>query len=289
MSKQVIALLLTIGMLLCFSSCDIAVRPADDVSGSNTTEGAENVTSEKEESVHIHSYVAATCTSPKMCTSCGETIGDALEHNFLAATCTNPQICSRCGETSGDPLGHDYDAATCTLPQTCIRCDKTEGEPLGHEYVDNICFRCGQVDPDSLPVALEELFVVDSSEKMYSGYHYDSGSFTDSFGNVYDGVHLYRKVYNEQYSIHNLNGMYSVFEGSIVAASYTNSKPTYIIRIYVDDVLMYSETGFTKTTGKVNFSVDVSGGTLLTIKVSQAGSMGDYDMDVGIVNAQLRK
>lgn len=282
MSKQVIALLLSIGMLFCMSSCDIAVRQAGDASGSSTSDGAESVASVNEESAHIHSYIAETCTSPKKCIACGETIGNALGHNFSPATCTSPQICNRCGEPNGDPLGHDYAAATCFLPQTCTRCEETLGEALGHEYVEDICFRCGEVDPDSLPVKLKELFVVDSRS-------YDIvDSFTDSFGNDYVDVYTYYNYWSdsEANSIHNLNGKYSAFEGSIVAETNTDLRDTLTFTIFVDGEVKYTKTGFTKITGKVDFSVDVSGGTLLTIKVTHSKSVNGT---IGIVDAQLKK
>ena len=53
---------------------------------------------------------AATCTSKKYCTACQTYIGNALGHSWGAATCTKPQICTRtgCGATKGNALGHKY-------------------------------------------------------------------------------------------------------------------------------------------------------------------------------------
>lgn len=213
---------------------------------------------------HVHRYTPADCFSPKTC-SCGKIVGTALGHNFLSATCTTAKKCTRCGKTSGSALGH--------------------------YYVNNKCSRCGKVDPDSLPVRLEDLFLVDRSfGNGWHQYKYNDNSFTDSFGNVYDGAHCYLGVLNEgQYSTHNLGGKYSRFTGSIVAMPNTSTVGTYSIRIYVDDVLAFSKSKFTKTTGRVDFSIDVSGGTVLTIKVCNEGTMGDSNMDVAIVNAQLTK
>lgn len=117
---------------------------------------------------HQHTWVDATCTTPKTCSECGETEGNALGHTWVAATCTEPKTCSVCGATEGEPLGHDApgltcteDAvcnrcgktitapghtwvdATCTEPKTCSVCGITEGEPLGHDTDNGVCSRCG--------------------------------------------------------------------------------------------------------------------------------------------------
>lgn len=76
------------------------------------------------------------------------------------ATCTSPRVCKSCGKTEGEPLGHEWEEATCTTPKTCQRCGETKGEPLGHQpgswttevdYVDATskeireCEKCGEV------------------------------------------------------------------------------------------------------------------------------------------------
>ena len=37
--------------------------------------------------VCIHKYISATCTSPKLCVYCGNTIGNALGHKYIAGEC----------------------------------------------------------------------------------------------------------------------------------------------------------------------------------------------------------
>ena len=86
-----------------------------------------------------HSWVNATCTTPKTCSACSETSGEALGHDMtVAATCTTPLSCSRCDYTEGEALGHTWVDATCTAPKTCSVCSATEGEALGHTYGWNI-------------------------------------------------------------------------------------------------------------------------------------------------------
>lgn len=80
----------------------------------------------------LHHWEEACCTSPKICTDCGKTEGEALGHSWMAASCTAPKACNLCGKTRGDPLGHSWIAASCTVPKTCKVCGVTEGEAGGH-------------------------------------------------------------------------------------------------------------------------------------------------------------
>lgn len=238
---------------------------------------------------HNHSYSNATCTSPKKC-SCGATAGTALGHQFSSATCTSPKICNRCGATNGSALGHSYSSAACVLPKTCTRCGNTQGSALGHSYVNNKCSRCGKIDPDSLPVALNTLHVIDSKY-----YNYRNGSFTDSFGNTYFGAHAYSYSYEcmngkEPHSTFSLNGKYNVFRGSIVATTAPAADATYYIKIYVDDMLVFSETGYSKTSGKKDFEINTKNGQTLKIAMGiEQRYKGQYTDEIAIVNAELEK
>lgn len=67
---------------------------------------------------------------------------DTHVHEWQAATCTTAKTCSGCGETDGEALGHSWQDATCTAAKTCSACGETEGEALGHNYVDGQCTYC---------------------------------------------------------------------------------------------------------------------------------------------------
>lgn len=142
---------------------------------------------------------------------------------------------------------------------------------------------------DAMPVDLNKLFLVDSYK-----YEYKEGPFIDSFGNSYDGVHYYTDLYQvnngkDVCSVYNLDGKYSRFNGSVVASSSTNPNWTYYVYIYVDDILMFSTTDFSKISTKVDFDIDVRGGRLLRISVGKEGSTGDFSQEIGIVNAKVKK
>ncbi len=226
-----------------------------------------------------HNYAATTCTAPQICTRCEATKGEPKGHDFTNATCTSPQICKRCEMPQGEPAGHNYLDATCFAPSTCSACGVTYGDPLGHTYADNICIRCQQVDPDSLPVNLGALHIIQSHRSDWR-----NKSITDSFGNTYtDGYYYYDAPYYNPYSIHNLRKECSTFSGSIVASQDMGGSAT--LTIYVDDVLVYTSPNFSKTTGKIDFSVDVTGGQKLTIKVDG----NSYSGSLVLVNTQLTK
>lgn len=72
----------------------------------------------------------------------------ACEHEWKPATCTTPQICSKCGEVQGTALGHNYSNATCDDPEKCLRCWQTRGVALGHTVTcadEKPCSRCGKI------------------------------------------------------------------------------------------------------------------------------------------------
>lgn len=81
-------------------------------------------------------WIPADCTTPKTCSACGETEGEALGHVWMAATCDTPKTCDVCGVAEGEAKGHSWVDATCEAPKTCTSCSLTEGEALGHSWVD---------------------------------------------------------------------------------------------------------------------------------------------------------
>ena len=130
-------------------------------------------------------------------------------------------------------------------------------------------------------------------KKLVKYYEYKNEPFTDSFGNSYSGVHYYYDLFqslNNQNpcSIFNLKGEYANFSGSIVATPETNSDYTYYVSIYVDDSLVFSQTGISKTGGKVDFNVDVTNGQKLEIRMGTEAKLGHYDGELGIVNAFVK-
>ena len=88
---------------------------------------------------HQHTWLDATCQTPKICADCGATEGTVQEHNWNDATCQTPKTCMECGTTEGVAAGHTWQAATCQAPKTCAECAVTEGVALAHHWNEATC------------------------------------------------------------------------------------------------------------------------------------------------------
>jgi hypothetical protein len=103
-----------------------------------------------------HNWVFVDCVSPRICSECGKTGGDAAGHNWQEATCEKPKICAVCDITEGMPKDHTWEDATCKKPKTCAECDATEGVPEDHTWENATCERpmqckvCGEVSGAAL-------------------------------------------------------------------------------------------------------------------------------------------
>ena len=132
---------------------------------------------------HRHQWQEADCTTPRTCTVCQATEGEALGHDGTEADCTSSSVCKRCGCTLEQAPGHDFTEANYQDAPVCRRCGLVQGQALPADFevhglicsAENgvpcdyrTCARddaspvLGQVtfteDPDEpLPVNLEEL------------------------------------------------------------------------------------------------------------------------------------
>lgn len=79
--------------------------------------------------IHKHSPgLAATCTTPQVCTTCDAILNDVTSHTpGPAATCTTTQTCTVCGLIMAYPIDHTYNAGEYIAPShphtiynTCI-------------------------------------------------------------------------------------------------------------------------------------------------------------------------
>jgi len=141
--KRWIMLVLTAIMLCSMAACsateDAPAATDGSVSIQAPTGNQTTQSTEPPASTHTHSWVDATCTEPKTCSSCGETEGSANGHSWKAATCAAPKTCSVCQETEGAAKSHNWKAATCTAPKTCSGCGATEGAAKGHNWKAATC------------------------------------------------------------------------------------------------------------------------------------------------------
>lgn len=88
---------------------------------------------------HEHKWTDATCTEPKTCKTCGETVGSTASHKWQAATCTEAKTCRECNKVSGSPAGHKWSEGSCTEPRTCSICGEKSGSTGEHQWKDATC------------------------------------------------------------------------------------------------------------------------------------------------------
>ena len=85
-------------------------------------------------SVHVHGWTDADCDTPKTCSGCGTTEGDALGHTPAEddGDCTTAVYCANgCGAVMVEANDeHTWTDATLYDPKTCSVCGTTEGEAL---------------------------------------------------------------------------------------------------------------------------------------------------------------
>ena len=134
--KRIISLILVLATVLSFTACgcdhtwlEATCTTAKTCSTCNATEG---------ESLG-HTWAEATCTAPKTCSVCQATEGEVGDHTWENATCTTPKTCSTCNTTEGESLGHTWAEANCVDPKTCSTCKTTEGTALGHTWKNATC------------------------------------------------------------------------------------------------------------------------------------------------------
>ena len=78
-----------------------------------------------EATILYHNY------SNGICILCGNSTCPESEHVWIAADCYTPKYCTRCAFTEGDALGHDWVITNYDTPITCQRCGE---EDLNHEF-----------------------------------------------------------------------------------------------------------------------------------------------------------
>lgn len=138
---------------------------------------------------------------------------------------------------------------------------------------------------EARPVALNELVLVDSED-----YEFRDEILTDSFGYKYECYHFFdpgKGSNKKSFAIYNLDKKYTSFTASVVANPKTQSSDKFSVVVLVDDKITLTIDEFTKTTGKKDVSVDVTGATKLEIRIT---SEGRYDNNhVSVVDAYVGK
>lgn len=97
----------------------------------------------------------------------------SCKHEWNEATCISPKTCTVCNETEGEALGHKWEEATVRAAKTCKVCGETEGTPLltsyfsisREDFMDLFCssvakeFNIGEKGWDSYPLHYKDKFL----------------------------------------------------------------------------------------------------------------------------------
>lgn len=238
-----------------------------------------------------HQWTDADCTTPRTCTQCQETEGNALGHSWAEAACTAPKTCQTCKVTEGEALGHDWQEATTEAPKTCSRCALTEGERI-------------ITDPRFTTAACKALFGLWEGELTQTGEEMGMDGYLDSltagisleFGNAGE---LTARTWFEEAEVAKLTAamiqmMYDLFAqmdmdkataDAAVQATYGKTMDEYVAEIvaeigtqteetevyYVEDNVIWSaETWSVQEMDKVTFTLN---GDTLTISEEGAADI----------------
>lgn len=232
-----------------------------------------------------HQWSDADCDTPKTCSLCGETEGDALGHAWQAADCVTAKTCVVCQETEGKPLGHGWKAADCLNPQTCTVCNVTEGEALGHRMLaanfqePPICFDCGYAEGECLPPKYTQYPVEVINVQL--GVEYDYHTVCHIYGHSTVG-----KLRWDDYQVFAGDDTYPAAEGyewhrvtvRITFSDRNAKKYGVVVQSALDDYYWYlaqSDNGYTDS-----FTVSYNG-TLYDqcLRANGQGSMSEWADD----------
>lgn len=145
---------------------------------------------------HEHDWQPATCTQPKTCSKCGETLGEPLGHFWQEAECGEPMVCATCGAVSDVINEHEWMDATCEQPKTCSKCGATEGKALGHDFEKPnyqqpaICKVCGKsegarLEPEMIKYGLENNIVSMTSDFISVGQYTTDSKYSSKKVDAY--------------------------------------------------------------------------------------------------------
>ena len=204
---------------------------------------------------HSHSWVDATCTTPKTCYTCGEVSGFALGHQWVDATYDAPKTCSVCGLTEGEKREIEQIYLNELTPM-----DKYGKIWITSEYLPNYYVHT--------EVSNAEVY-----EDMNTPGH-TAGPVCDYLGNRYtvgmvvDGADL--DAYHVSYYI---EGKYTTFSGVCSMSEdmdgdwrVASSKEGKYFDIYGDGKWLFRSNVMKQGEAPQAFSIDITGVEVLTIQ-----------------------
>ena len=208
----------------------------------NACDGECNVCKETRE-VSPHDFSEADCDTPKTCSKCGATEGDALGHKWVEANCDTPKTCSVCGATEGDVLGHTP-ATDAAVAPTCTESGLTEGShcsvcgevlvaqtevlATGHHFVDGKCdnpncdFECdhseGYTADVTPPTCTEDGYTTYTCKEDGCTYSY-TGNAIEATGHSYESFVTEPTCTEDGYTTHTCSTCGDTYEDSETEAT----------------------------------------------------------------------
>jgi len=139
----------------------------------------------------------------------GGTDEPECEHVWVEADCDTPKTCSVCGDTEGEALGHSYVEdiidATCTATGTatyeCSVCGHSYDEEIPmipHDYVDGFCSVCNEPQPLEATITFDDLSKMTSSSTTQQVWEensivvtYDKNTYNNNLAEYANPVRFY--------------------------------------------------------------------------------------------------
>jgi len=114
----------------------------------------------------------------------------------------------------------------------------------------------------------------------------------DNMGNIYEkSFRAYMGVSDGgQSHTYDIGGIYNVITGiASIPEGRESSKSTGYLKIYGDDVLLWSKTDFDASTKPIDISVDITGVTDLKIEMAADGNMGSNGLSILFSDIHLQR
>ena len=188
-----VALTLAFSLVSCGDNNDNKeIQNTESTSGTENTDNTESTEGgeadkKSECELNGHTFANATCTSPKTCSVCGATDGEALGHtpNEDDGDCTTAILCRVCTEvTSAGKASHDSEAddGDCTTEVTCSECGVVTTEARKEHTggtatcgAKAVCESCGTAYGE---LDLDNHVVIDGSCACGEIWHIDATEMT---------------------------------------------------------------------------------------------------------------
>lgn len=253
-----IGLAVAAAVIVIFFALFLRKEPGGNTQLSQNDSGGNTQILQNDSGGHTHSWMEATCTSARYCTTCNATEGSALGHIWQEATVSAPKTCSRCGATDGEAL-------------------KMEPKSLSEFSITGTRGKVWLRSNGGFSGSYHSAADAPACWSDWSKWGYSSGAVKDNKGNQYDfGIHVDGDQRDSYYFEIQLNGQYTTFSGTCgcpekgaAISSYvynTSTSYTKYFEVYGDGKLLYTSATMRYDYSPQDFSIDVTGVQVLRIQ-----------------------